>query len=72
MGDVVDFNGLTSLDICPDRVIEKASGELSSVVIIGYHKDGSEYFASSIADGADINWMIDRAKLRLLQIVDGN
>lgn len=68
--NVVDFNGITKLDLDPDRVLQKAIGELDRVVIVGYHKDGSEYFASSVADGSDVNWLLDRCKLRLLQIVD--
>lgn len=71
MGDVVNFNGITKLDLDPDRVIDSARGNLTDVVIIGTHSDGTEYFASSIASGPEVNWMLDRAKIRLLRIVNG-
>lgn len=70
MGDLVYLNCITKLDIPADRVLEQAVGELERVVVIGYHKDGSEYFASSIADGGDVNWLLDRCKKNLLDLLD--
>lgn len=70
MSNVVEFNGITRLNLDPDRVLNKAIGELKDVIIVGYTKDGEEYFASSIADGADVNWLLDRMKLMLLKTVD--
>ncbi len=71
MGDkFVIVNGITSPEVSVDRVLEAAIGELEEVVIIGTHKDGKEYFASSIADGPNVNWMLDRAKKALIEIVD--
>jgi hypothetical protein len=67
---VVNFPGVTRLDLPADRVLEGATGELDQVVVIGYHKDGSEYFASSIADGGTVNWLLDRMKLSLLEVPD--
>lgn len=73
MGTVVSFDGVTRLDIDPERILESAKGRLSGVVIVGYTKDGDEeYFASSIADGADVLWLLERSKKALLEIVDGN
>jgi hypothetical protein len=66
----VIVNGITSPEVSVDQVLEAAIGELDEVVIIGTHKDGKEYFASSIADGPNVNWMLDRAKKALIEIVD--
>ena len=66
----VIVNGITSPEVSVYRVLEAAIGELEEVVIIGTHKDGKEYFASSIADGPNVNWMLDRAKKALIEIVD--
>jgi len=66
----VIVNGITSPEVSVDQVLEAAIGELEEVVIIGTHKDGKEYFASSIADGPNVNWMLDRAKKALIEIVD--
>ncbi len=69
--NVVNFTGVTSLDIDPTRVLKTASDqEFDSIIIVGYTKDGEEYFASSISDGADVLWHLERAKLRLLRMVD--
>lgn len=70
MGEVVELDVVTTLDIDPDRVLNKAIGELDRVVVVGFTKDGSEYFASSVADGAEVTWMLERAKYKLMKIVD--
>lgn len=54
MGEVVNLWCVTRLDLPPNRILESAIDKLESVVIIGYDKDGQEYFASSIADGAEV------------------
>ena len=69
--NVVDLNCITRLDIPAERIIVAASiAGLSHVVIIGELPDGSEYFGSSRSDGPEILWAIERAKMRLLRIVD--
>ena len=70
MSNVVNLNVLTTLDIPADRVIEATMGKLKRVVILGYDNDGEEYFASSIADGADVVWLMERMKKKLLEIVN--
>ncbi len=68
MGDVIDFNGITRLDMPPDRVLEKAIGQLDGVVIMGYDKEGEEVFFSSIADGGEVLWLLEQCKLKLLKV----
>lgn len=71
MGDVVKFDGVTRLPRNPDDVIAEASDEgLTTVIILGYDADGDEYFASSDADGGSVIWQMERAKLKLLRVVD--
>lgn len=70
MTNVVRFTGITKLDIPADHVIESALGKLKGVVILGYDKDGQEYFASSYADGGDMLWLLERAKKALLEVAD--
>lgn len=69
-GNVVEFNGITKLNIPPDRMLEKATGKLETVLILGVTKNGSEYFASSVADAAEAIFMMERAKHALMKIVD--
>ena len=45
-------------------------GCLIAVIVIGFSRPGEEYFYSSKASGAEVLWMIERAKLNLLKIVD--
>lgn len=67
--NVVEFDGITSLDIPPPRIFAKAAGaKLESVVVIGFQEDGNFYFASSMADGGDALWLLELAKKKLLDI----
>lgn len=67
-GNVVVLPVVTTLDLPPDRILEAALEKLESVVIMGYDKDGNEYFASSFADGGDVLWIMERSKLKLLKV----
>jgi len=69
--NVVEFGGITKLDLDPDRLLQKAMGRLSEVVIIGFDKDGGEYFAASKADAGDTLYHLDRARHRLMKTIDG-
>lgn len=68
--NVERLNVITSLDTTVDAVLAEAIGKLDSVVLIGYDKDGNEYFKSSMADGPKANWLIDRIKVRLMKVGD--
>jgi hypothetical protein len=68
MTNIISFNGITKLDLDPDMVLENTKGKLEGVIIIGYDHMGVEYFASSYADGGDVLWLLERMKMRLLNI----
>lgn len=68
MSNVIMFDGITTLDRNPDLILEEAKGELDSVLILGWDKDGEQYIGSSIADGGDMLWLMENAKLKLLTI----
>jgi hypothetical protein len=71
MGEVVEIGGITALDLPPDRVLRRAlDADLESVVIVGYTKDGQEYFCSSIADVAMCMYHLQRGIWSLNRIVD--
>ena len=69
--EVLNFTGVTKLDLDPMRVLEatKDAG-LTEVVICGVDADGGEYFASSVADAGTVGWHLDRAKWNLMRQVD--
>ena len=70
MSKVIDLPVITKLDLDPDRLLRKAIGEMSEVVIVGFDKNGDEYFASSVADGGACLWHLSRAKKKLLDMPD--
>lgn len=72
MGDVVNIGCVTRLDLPVDIVLDAAKDTLESVIVIGYAKDGSEYFASTLADGGDVLWLLERCKAALFASADGD
>jgi hypothetical protein len=67
VGEVVTFTGITKLDLPPDRILEAAVGTLEGVIIIGYTKEGAEYFSSSYADNGRNLWLAERFVRQLLE-----
>ena len=68
--NVIDLPVITRLDLDPDRLLQKAIGQMESVVILGHTKDGEEYFAASQADAAEVIYHLERAKYALMQTID--
>ena len=67
MGDVVNFGGVTRLDLPVDTILEGAKGRVTDgVIVIGYDSDGDMYFASSMADGGTALWLLEQCKLSLM------
>jgi len=66
MGNIIDFDGVTKLDIDPDKILEGAKGNLDCVVTIGWDKDDCLYIASSTSKIADILFLLEKAKFDLL------
>jgi hypothetical protein len=68
MGEVVTLPVITSLNVPAERVLANMP-EMDGVVCVGWKKETGEfYFASSIADGADVLWLLELAKKELLEI----
>jgi hypothetical protein len=66
--NVISLGGVTRLDIPTDRVLEAAKSHCSEgVIVIGWDDDGSLYFASSMADGGEVLWLLEMCKKRLLE-----
>jgi len=65
--NVIPLGNITRLDIPVDRVLDAAKEDISDrVVVLGWDKDGELYFASSFADGGEVLWLMEKAKLALL------
>ena len=65
---IIPLGNVTRLDIPADRVLEGAMGKLDGVIIIGKQDDGEYYFASSIASGGTVLWMMEKMKIQLMGI----
>lgn len=70
--NVIPLGNITRLNMPPDRVLEQAMGQFDNegVVIMGWDKDGDLYFASSIADGGSVIWLLEQCKKLLLEVAD--
>lgn len=67
--NIIPLGGVTKLNLPTDRVLDEAKGRCSKgVIILGYDDDGEFYFASSIADGGSVIWLMEMAKKRLLEV----
>ena len=67
---IVPFTGITTLDLDPDQLLDRAKGELEDAIIIGFATDGSFYFASSLADAGEAIFRLERAKHLLMRKID--
>lgn len=65
--NVTPIGCVTKLDIPADQIFRENMGKLESVVMCGYDHDGNEVFISSIADGPDTLWILERMKKMLLE-----
>jgi len=63
---IIPLGNVTRLDIPADRVLQAGIGKLDGVVIMGRQTNGEYYFASSIADGGTVLWLMEKLKLKLM------
>lgn len=69
--EIIVWQGITKLDLPAERLLQGAIDMgMEGVVIVGYDKDGNEYFASSWADSAQAAWHLQRGIYKLNQIND--
>lgn len=67
--NVVPFRGVTRLNLPTDRVLETAKEAVDEhVMVLGWDKDGSLYFSSSVASGPECLWLLECAKAALLSM----
>lgn len=69
--DVIVLSAPTRLDIPAERALRAALDEgLKSVAVLGWCEDGSAYLASSLADGGDLLWLMEIAKLKMMGVME--
>lgn len=55
-------------EVC-DILADAKAADLIEVVIVGFRRDGTEYFGASCADGADALYHLQRASHKLMTMV---
>lgn len=69
MSNVVELSCQTTLDLPAERILGKAlDADLETAVVVGFDKDGQFYFASTTADGGNVMWLFEKAKLALFGV----
>lgn len=69
--NVVPFTGVTKADLPVEYILERArDAEMAECVVVGFDRDGNEYFASSRADAAQVIYHLQRAIWSLNRIID--
>ena len=59
---------ITTLDLDVGRVLQAAiDAKLTQVWVIGENTDGGLYFASSVSDGGNALWWMEKAKRALME-----
>ena len=71
MADIFKWPHVTRLPTSVSTILENAGeADLAEIVIVGFTKNGEEYFGSSEADGGNVLWCLERAKHKLLTFPD--
>ena len=69
--NVIEFTDPTRIDIAPERILKRLSNlKIDQIVAVGFLQDGSEFFASSTADGGATLWHLHRAQYKLMVEAD--
>lgn len=63
MTNVVPFPG--GKKTVADVIEEIADGGVSELVVLGYDREGKEFFSATIKEGPEVNWLLDRLKFKL-------
>lgn len=65
------LSGVSTIPVNANVILRKAFDDnLSEVVIVGFDSHGNEYFASSNPDAGDVLFHFERAKHRLMRLID--
>ena len=69
--EIIELPVITKLDHPAEFALRKSARvELESAVVVGWRKDGEFHFVSSISDAAEVIFLFEMAKKKLLEIVD--
>lgn len=57
--------------ISPDDVLDRAKGDLETVIVLGRTIAGEYYVSANLVNPAAVLWLIEQCKMLLLDIEDG-
>lgn len=67
--NVVNLRAVTRLDVPASRILAEAmESNLEAVIVIGWDRDGDHYYGSSVADGGDALWLVEKFKTALMAV----
>ncbi|WP_421849869.1 hypothetical protein [Oricola sp.] len=72
MADIIELPVITSLPTDPARILDRAPRDMARVLVIGKTADGEFYFAASDPDGGTMLWDMERARYKLMQLVEAS
>lgn len=70
MSNIIQFRGITKLDLDPDITLDNCKGKLDRFILMGYDKDGEYFFSSTMGDGGDVLWLMEKMKAQLMEMAD--
>ena len=70
MGEVVELDCVTTLDIPAEKILTKAiEANLDTAIVVGFNQDGSLYFSSTTGDAGTCMFLFELAKRSLVDVV---
>lgn len=66
--NVMPLGNITRLDLPVDTILESAKTQLEGTILVGYDNNGELYFASTYADGGTVLWLLEQAKMALMEV----
>jgi hypothetical protein len=60
MADIIPFKKGDEPKTVDDIIQELAEEGVTDLVVLGYDRDGMEYFTATIEDGSEVVWLLNR------------
>ena len=66
MTKILEFNGMTTLDIPAKKVLDGAK-HCKDVIVVGRDENGDMHFGSSMGNAAEILWLLEVCKAYIME-----
>lgn len=68
--NILIFSGITRHDMPPAVMLDNVPRDLASVLVLGWTAEGELFFSSSMSDGGNCLWLMEKAKRKLMEITE--